>query len=145
MPSAAIVRARPKRHRAVAPSRHRDSLGLLPATPLPDAARHLLREQYRAIRRNQAGAARGRPAALHDLRVALRRAALLLGVFREPFKGASPGRLRRSLRRLDRKLGPGRDIDVWLDLLERLPWRKDPATEVPPAIAQGAPAARTDG
>ena len=63
------------------------------------------------------GAVGGRPAAVHDARVALRRCAILLRAL-DPIRPGAPARaVRTELRRLAAALAPVRDLDVALALL----------------------------
>jgi len=84
-----------------------------------DAARRLLFSQYRAMCDSLPGtvASRG-PEPLHDLRVAMRRFRELLRFFRKGLDGAGGTELRRTLKRLSRRLGPMRDAEVWMSFIE---------------------------
>ncbi len=91
--------------------------------PLPALAliRRLAIRQYNLILENEAGAALGLPAALHDLRVAIRRLRTILRSFRKPLARTTAARRERALRRFSRRLGRARDLDVWIAFLESHP------------------------
>lgn len=55
--------------------------------------------------------------AMHDLRVAGRRARAVLMFYAEAWDGPEPLRLKRAIRRVARKLGPVRDLEATRDLL----------------------------
>lgn len=80
-----------------------------------EAVRRLLSLHYRAILLNLEGALRGADEdALHDTRIAIRKARSVLRGFRKPLEQTSARRLDRDLQRLNRALGPARDLDVWI-------------------------------
>jgi CHAD domain-containing protein len=96
----------------VAPLRERRRL--LPATRglnRWEIVRRLLCIQYKTALANMDG---DTPEALHDLRVALRRARLLLRLMDDewPTRG-----LQRGLKQVGDALSPARDVDVWIELL----------------------------
>ena len=81
-----------------------------------DAARTILRRQYKVVCTNQAAAIRGQdPDALHDIRVAIRRFRAALKLFKKPLKATGASGLDKRLRRLNRDLGRVRDAHVWMD------------------------------
>ena len=93
-----------------------------------DGVQRLLFSQYRQIIRHWKGAVAGaHPVALHELRVAIRKARAVLRGFRKRLKPTSARQLDRHLRRLNRALGPARDLDVWIA------WLQDPRRAGPPA------------
>lgn len=67
------------------------------------------------------------PDAVHQMRVAVRRLRALLSAFRSVLPKARRKRIAAELKRLQKSLGPARDLDVFLD--EVLP-------EMPPALAR---------
>jgi CHAD domain-containing protein len=75
----------------------------------------LIRQRLRALEKNLPAAAKGNPAALHQARVASRR-------IREALPLVSPGgrakRLERQVRKITQALGPVRDLDVALQILD---------------------------
>lgn len=91
--------------------------GLTAQTPVLDAARRVLSRRFEAVRDRLAEAihARGdRPAAIHALRVATRRAAAAVDVFENCLPARIGKRCRRHLRRLRKAAGGPRDWDVFL-------------------------------
>jgi CHAD domain-containing protein len=81
------------------------------------AARRVLAEQARALRRHGRHARRGHdPEDVHQMRVATRRLRAVLRTLRAHLD--QPPKLRRGLRRLAARLGEVRDADVILALLE---------------------------
>lgn len=96
---------------------------------LAEACRSILCEQVRAILLHEADVREGKdPEAVHDMRVAIRRARAALHLFGHSFR-RKPLRLNaRRLRDLGRALGPVRDLDVALENL-RKQRKKMPADE----------------
>jgi CHAD domain-containing protein len=104
---------------------------LIPASPLkqptsllaPDlatleAARRLIHWQFKIITTNAEAAGRATdPEPLHEIRVAVRRLRAVLRAFAKPLAGTTASEIDRPLQRLNRVLGPARDLDVWLALL----------------------------
>ncbi len=111
--------------RAVAASqarrRSRPALGpepestLTPRSTAFSALGRIARAQLATFAASEAGMRRGEPAALHKGRVALRRLRTLLGEFGGVLAGAEGKELRAGVGRLARRLGPARDLDVWLE------------------------------
>lgn len=80
-----------------------------------EAVRRLLFLHYRTILMNLEGVLQaGDDEALHDLRIAIRKARAVLRGFRKVLAQTSAGRLEGDLQRLNRALGPARDLDVWI-------------------------------
>ncbi len=93
-----------------------------------EGVQRLLFLQYRQIVRHWKGAIAGDDVeALHDLRVAIRKARAVLRGFRKRLKPTSARELDRHLRSLNRALGPARDMDVWIA------WLQDSLRAGPPA------------
>jgi CHAD domain-containing protein len=85
---------------------------------VPEAARWLIRRQSRLIVINVEGALKGEgTVSLHDLRVAIRRLRTVFRVFRKPLAVTSAAQIDLALKRLNRRLGPVRDLDVWIGFL----------------------------
>jgi CHAD domain-containing protein len=82
------------------------------------ASELMIRQRLNALTRALPGAKQGDPQLLHHARVATRR-------LREALPLVAPGakgrKLERNVRRLTRALGPVRELDVALDMLETLP------------------------
>jgi CHAD domain-containing protein len=78
----------------------------------------LIRQRLNALTRALPGAQQGDPRLLHHARVATRRLREALPLVAHGAKGRQ---LERNVRRLTRALGPVRELDVALDLLEALP------------------------
>lgn len=94
-------------------------------------ARNALRRSFRQIRANERGTRKGSDIeALHDMRVAVRRARSTIGLFR---KGLSSDwkEVQSDLEWLGQRLGPVRDLDVLTERIKRLSRRK-------PALAESA-------
>ncbi len=93
---------------------------LAPSTTLADAARRTLAVQLRRLKAHERGTREGKdPEELHDMRVATRRMRAALLIFADAFDPSLVRRLRRGLRRLGRRLGAVRDLDVFGIHLER--------------------------
>lgn len=89
-----------------------------PASNAYEAARRLLFQQYRTVLLNVEGALLADDnEALHDIRVAIRRARTVLRVLRKPLAQTTAKPIERNLRQLNRSLGTARDLDVWIDFL----------------------------
>jgi CHAD domain-containing protein len=89
-----------------------------PGSTTREALRRLLMTQYRML--TDCAPLVGFDAegeALHELRVALRRARALLRFFRSQLEGTSAAALYGDLTDLGRRLGPLRDNDVWVQML----------------------------
>jgi CHAD domain-containing protein len=85
-----------------------------------EAVRRLLFLHYRTIVLNLDGALQGGDdEALHDIRIAIRQARTVLRGFRKPLKQTSARQLEGNLQRLNRALGPARDLDVWIAFITR--------------------------
>jgi len=81
-------------------------------------ARRLLREQYTIVLNAEPGVLAGRIEPLHDMRVAIRRLRNLLKAFRKALPRPEADALEARFRRLSKKLGPARDMDVWMRALK---------------------------
>src|SRR4051812_8443430 len=79
------------------------------------ATEHLIRQRIAALGRLLDGARAGDVSSLHHARVATRRLREALPLIAEGHKGE---KLTRSLRRLTRSLGPVRELDVAMLILE---------------------------
>jgi len=89
-----------------------------------EAVRRLLFVHYRTIVMNLEGALRyENDEALHEIRIAIRKARTVLRGFRKSIALASARRLDSDLRRLNRALGLARDLDVWIAFLTNGPVR----------------------
>ena len=98
-------------------------------TPPPEAARRLLSLHYKTLLVNIDGALAGAdPEPLHRVRVALRRLRVTVRLFRKRLPAELIKPIDDGLRELAGDLGPTRDLDVWLTLLQseaaRLPFAK---------------------
>jgi len=83
-----------------------------------DGARKILYSQYRVVADNRENALRAEePEPLHDIRVAVRRFRAALRFFRKPLAATEAPVLNERWRDLNRKLGPIRDADVWIQFL----------------------------
>ncbi|MEI6147889.1 MAG: CHAD domain-containing protein [bacterium] len=91
-----------------------------------ETARRLLWTQYLLIQ-HHAGLASRRHSirAVHDLRVAVRRFRTALRVFDCLLQGTSASLIRRQLRTLNRRLGPVRDVQVWILFLRKAARREN--------------------
>lgn len=83
-------------------------------------ARRLLSEQYVLMLNAEPGVLAGRIEPLHDTRVAIRRLRNLLKVFRKALPRPEADALEARFRRLSKKLGPARDMDVWMRALKSM-------------------------
>jgi len=96
--------------------------GLTAQTPVLDAARRVLSRRFEAVRDRLAEAIHAggdRPAAIHALRVATRRAAAAVDVFDSCLPTRIGRRCRRHLRQLRKAAGGPRDWDVFLAAVAR--------------------------
>jgi CHAD domain-containing protein len=83
-----------------------------------EAARRLLFLHFRALLADVDGALAAKDsAALHGVRVAIRRMRAVLRVFRKPLAQTSAARIDRDLQKLNLALGEARDLDVLIDYL----------------------------
>jgi len=83
-----------------------------------EALRRLLFVHYRTMVVNLEGVLRYQDdEALHDIRIAIRKARTVLRGFRKPLESTSAHRLDVDLQRLNRALGQARDLDVWIAFL----------------------------
>ena len=83
--------------------------------PADQAVRRLLRLLFAMLRYNEAGIRRTNEAVyVHDFRVAVRRARVLVGQTRAVFPPADAQRFRKTLARLGRMTGDLRDLDVFI-------------------------------
>jgi CHAD domain-containing protein len=111
------------RARAVAPSQVRrrarpapeTGATLTPRSTALAALGSIARAQLATFAASEAGMRRGEAAALHAGRVALRRLRTLLGEFEGVLAEPEGEELRAGVRRLAQRLGPARDLDVWLE------------------------------
>lgn len=86
-----------------------------PATPVAEAALAIMTAKLAPVFALEARTVSGTDAeALHDMRVASRRAREALAVFAPLFEPAELKRVSRTLRHITRALGPVRDADVFL-------------------------------
>lgn len=100
--------------------------GLKPDDSMPQAARKVLKLQYRHMLYNEPGTRRGEDIeALHDMRVAIRRMRAAFRVFGDYIDMTEAGPALKGLRRTGRILGAVRDLDVFWEkvqhYLETLP------------------------
>jgi CHAD domain-containing protein len=77
----------------------------------------LIRQRLRALEKNLPAAAKGNPAALHQARVASRRMREALPVVSTGSRGR---RLERQMRKITQVMGPVRDLDVALQILDEI-------------------------
>ena len=88
-------------------------------TPVLEAARRLLWIQFKTILANLDDAVEGKTSEpVHRIRVAVRRMRSLLRVFRKHLPTESRKEIEAMLDGISEELGPVRDLDVWLDLLQ---------------------------
>lgn len=88
--------------------------------PARVAIRRLLLAQYHVLRTAIRRAARDDDEeALHDLRIAVRCMRRLIEAFAQPLRKTSAAACGEQLRGLAKHLGPARDLDVWVSLLDR--------------------------
>ena len=111
----------PQRRSARATARRRYTPPALdPAAPTGAAVRLLLRSLLETVRSCEQDLPENDPEAVHDLRVAVRRARCMVGQLRGALAGDELERLREDLRWLGALTGPSRDRDVlhaWLETL----------------------------
>ncbi|MBD3392762.1 MAG: CHAD domain-containing protein [Chitinivibrionales bacterium] len=89
-----------------------------PQDSVLNAARRLLMLQYRNAADNHEGTlSGGDPEHLHDFRTAFRRFRAALRLFRKRFGKSIVSDLNAEIKSLSQRLGPIRDLDVWLVLL----------------------------
>jgi CHAD domain-containing protein len=87
-----------------------------------EAARRLLWIQFKTILANLDGAVAGETSEpLHDVRVAIRRMLSLLRAFRKHLPEGPRREIEELLAEISEELGPVRDLDVWVDLLQSAP------------------------
>ena len=87
--------------------------------PVVEAARRLLWIQFKAALANLDGAVAGESSEpLHDIRVAIRRMRSLLRVFRKHLPDQPRQEIEELLAEISEELGPVRDLDEWVDLLQ---------------------------
>ena len=93
-----------------------ETLALAPDTTLEDAYATILRHCLVHLTSNEAAAVEARlPEALHQMRVALRRARSALAIFRPAIGGGMADRLAGEAKWLANELGPARDLDVFVE------------------------------
>jgi len=89
-----------------------------------EAARRLLWIQFKTMLANLDAAVEGETSEpLHDVRVAIRRMRILLRAFRKYLPSGPRREIEALLDEISEELGPVRDLDVWLDLLQSHPLR----------------------
>jgi CHAD domain-containing protein len=97
------------------PKRRPRRPGVLPADPLAEAGRKILRLHFEEMLAHEAGTRTGEdPEALHDMRVATRRQRAALRLVAPHFRRAAIRPVRGGLRALGGVLGAVRDLDVLL-------------------------------
>lgn len=90
-------------------------MGMASDMPADRAVRRLLRLLLAMLRYNEDGIRRTNEAVyVHDFRVAIRRARVLVGQTRDVFPAADVQRFRKTLARLGRMTGDLRDLDVFI-------------------------------
>jgi CHAD domain-containing protein len=96
------------------------STGLQPWDPIPEAGRKVLRRHFAEMIAKEAGTRTGSDIEdLHDMRVAVRRMRVALGIFEEFFSRKALRRHLSGLRRVGSVLGRVRDLDVSLERAEQ--------------------------
>ena len=93
----------------------------LAQTDWPRAARSTVRRLAMDVRRGARAAADGDEAGVHDVRTATRRLRTALSVYRDVLPRKSRKRAERELRRVTRRLGAVRDLDVMISTLAHAP------------------------
>jgi CHAD domain-containing protein len=87
--------------------------------PIIEAARRLLWIQFKTIIVNLDTAVAGQTSEpLHDIRVAIRRLRSLLRVFRKYLPDQPRQEIEEFLAKISEEIGPVRDLDEWVDLLQ---------------------------
>ncbi|WP_035691765.1 CYTH and CHAD domain-containing protein [Azospirillum halopraeferens] len=115
-------------------------LALSPLTTVAEAFRHIVRNCLRHMLANEACAlAGGDVEGVHQIRVALRRLRTALRLFGDVISSPETPRLRAEARWLADRLGPVRDRDVVLAMLDALA-----ADDPPPGLGALAAAVRAD-
>lgn len=104
----------PRETRAIAP-------GLSAETPLDDAIAAILSANLKQFVANWPALSQDRPEAVHQMRVALRRLRSALGLFNRAIPCEAFTRFREEAKRIASAMGPARDQDVLLDLVEHGP------------------------
>lgn len=88
--------------------------------PAGDAIRRMMLAQYRVLRTSARRAAReDDEEALHDLRIAVRSLRRLLEAFERVLRKTSAAEVEAALRTFAKRLGPARDLDVWIGILRK--------------------------
>lgn len=96
------------------------STGLQPWDPIPEAGRKVLRHHFAEMLANEDGTRSGEDIEdLHDMRVAVRRMRVALGIFEDFYRRKTLQRHLRGLRRIGSVLGEVRDLDVSLERAEK--------------------------
>ncbi|HVR29005.1 MAG TPA: CHAD domain-containing protein [Thermoanaerobaculia bacterium] len=113
-----VARDRGRTPGRAAPRRRYTPPALDPGSRADTSTRLLLHSLLEALRSQEEGVGRHDPEALHDFRVALRRARCLLGQVRGVLPRGDLDRLRADLNWLGKVTGPARDCDVLLERLE---------------------------
>jgi CHAD domain-containing protein len=99
---------------------------LRPDLGVVEAARRLLWIQFKTILANVDGAVAGETSEpVHDVRVAMRRMRTLLRVFRNHLPEVPRQEIEDMLAEISEELGPVRDYDEWVNLLESAPIRAE--------------------
>lgn len=92
-----------------------------PARPFAETGLRLLGDQYRKVLTHEAGTIEGRDIEeLHEMRVGVRRVRALLDIFGPSLAPGTAEDLVPRVKKLGKKLGPVRDLDVLLGLLAGL-------------------------
>ena len=87
--------------------------------PMIEAARRLLWIQFKTILVNLDAAVAGETSEpIHDVRVAMRRMRTLLRVFRKSLPDQPRQEIEELLAEISEEIGPVRDLDEWVDLLQ---------------------------
>ena len=85
-----------------------------PAMSCADAFRVIAHNGLRQLAANEPAVREGRPEALHQMRVGLRRVRAAMSLFRNIVADSESGRIRQGLKWLAGTLGPARDLDVFM-------------------------------
>jgi CHAD domain-containing protein len=101
------------------PNKNRPDRLIRRDTPVLEAARRLLWIQFKTILAHLDDAVQGNTSEpVHRIRVAVRRMRSVLRVFRKQLPAEPRQEIESILDNLSDELGPVRDLDVWLDLLQ---------------------------
>ncbi len=98
----------------------RDSVGMVPTDPMPEAGRKALHYHFERMLQHEPGSRLGHdPEAVHDMRVATRRMRSAFRIMQPYFKKNATRDFRSSLRTTAQRLGAVRDLDVLLEKARR--------------------------